>query len=55
MIHPKKSIYVELSRIKMVELFGLDQKSHIKMNNYSMFYLLMSKGEKTCENGSKKT
>ena len=41
MIHHKKSNNVVYRQIKMNKLFGLDQKSQFKRNNYSLFYLVM--------------
>ena len=43
MIALKSQIHnVEYWWIKMIKLFGLDQKSQFEMNNYSFFYLLLS-------------
>ena len=47
MIHPPKRIMFNTLLIKRIKLYGLDQKSWIKTNNYSAFYLLKSNTEKS--------
>ena len=56
MICPKKLNNLEYQWIKTNKLFGLDQKSQIKMHKYIVFYLLLSNiAEKTSKDGFKMT